>query len=45
MVVYGESVQAWRLVDGRWLTRRQLNPFGDDAELVDSIAVVAQMPR
>lgn len=44
VIVYGESVQAWRLTDGRWLVRQRVQ-LGADDELHEHIAVAERMPR
>ena len=44
-LVYGESVRAWRLRDGRWLVHRRLEPFGDDGESEQGLLLADRMPR
>lgn len=44
-LVYGESVKAWRLCNGRWLVYRRAQPFGEEGETVTSYGFEAQMPR
>ncbi|MBK5963245.1 hypothetical protein CCR95_03850 [Thiocystis minor] len=44
-LTYGESLQAWRLLDGRWLVRRWRQPFGEDVDPVISLGFDTRMPR
>lgn len=44
LIVYGESVQGWRLRDGRWLVRHRVQ-LGAEDETTDSIRVTGAMPR
>lgn len=44
-LTYGESVQAWRLLDGRWLVRRWRQPFGEEGEVAIGLSLDTRMPR
>ncbi|MBK1673666.1 hypothetical protein CKO35_10170 [Ectothiorhodospira shaposhnikovii] len=43
-VTYAESLVAWRLLDGRWLVRHQVMPFGDEGEGSIQIRLTRRMP-
>ncbi|AGA89668.1 hypothetical protein Thimo_0832 [Thioflavicoccus mobilis 8321] len=43
--VYTESLATWRLLDGRWLVYRRVEPLGEDGEVVSGFSISAQMPR
>lgn len=45
VLVYAESVRAWRLKSGRWLVHRRLQPFGEEGEEVTSFGFEPRMPR
>jgi len=45
VLTYAESVQAWRLIDGRWLVDHQCWPDGEDGELIPSLRFCDRMPR
>lgn len=38
-LIYGESLKAWRLPDGRWLVHRRLQPFGEDGDLIAGLSI------
>ena len=44
-LVYGESLKAWRLLDGQWLVYRRREVPESDAELAETLAVEPRMPR
>lgn len=44
-LTYGESVRAWRLLDGHWLVRRWRQPFGEDGDAETSLGFGTRMPR
>ncbi|WP_040527632.1 hypothetical protein [Lamprocystis purpurea] len=44
-LTYGESLDAWRLLDGRWLVHRRLQPYGDEGDLVAALSLEERMPR
>ncbi len=44
-LVYGESLSSWRLLDGRWLVHRRLEPFGEDDEVAEGLGIERACPR
>ena len=45
VLVYAESLRAWRLRSGRWLVHRHLQPFGEEGETLTHFGFEARMPR
>jgi len=44
-LTYVESLYAWRLLGGRWLVYRRVQPYGDEGELVAGFTLDERMPR
>ncbi|MBK1700617.1 hypothetical protein [Thiococcus pfennigii] len=43
--VYAESLTTWRLLDGRWLVYRRVEPLGEEGEALGGFNVAERMPR
>jgi hypothetical protein len=43
-ITYSESVDAWRLRDGRWLVHRRVEPLGDEDAEICSVSIDDRMP-
>lgn len=45
VLVYAESLRAWRLHNGRWLVHRRVQPFGEEGEELTTFGFESRMPR